>query len=144
MICETLWEPRLWKNGLFLGPLGTSPTIALVLVLSSGGEWRNCNLSLSTSGDSGFTLRSRCRDSCSFSFRSSSANSSMRCFRLRTSLSLICGSRIAGREDVSEGGKRSTDGDTVVRRGDICSSTGWYLDAISDTLIRNRGMSFSP
>lgn len=32
----------------------------------------------------------------------------------------------------------------AMRRGDIGSSMGWYLDAISDTLIGKRGMSFGP
>lgn len=41
------------------------------------------------------------------------------------------------------GGKRSTIGD-VVCRGDRGSSIGRYRDAISETLIGNRGISFGP
>lgn len=132
-ICETLCEPRLCVNGLFLGPLGISPEMPPPL--DDGRVWRKCNLSLSSSRDLWVSSRSRCRSSNSLSLSSS-------CFRLRNSFSSICRSCVAWRIGVSgKGGNRSVEGDTVVRRGDIGSSTGWYLDAISNTLIGKRGMS---
>jgi len=137
-ICETLCEPRLCVNGLFLGPLGISPEMPPAL--EEGRVWRKCNLSLSSSRDRRSSSRSRCRSSNSFSLNSSS---SICCFRLRISFSSICRSCVAWRIGVSgKGGNRSVEGDTAIRRGDIGSSTGWYLDAISNTLIGKRGMSF--